>query len=67
VDGAEKHYGEEVLNARIFRRRLQYLVKFIGDDQPEWKVVEEVIELEAVDKFHERYPDNPRPLPDNDD
>jgi len=62
VDGAEEHYVEEVLDARIFRRRLQYLVKFIRDDQPEWKAAEEVNELEAVDKFHERYPNKPGPL-----
>jgi hypothetical protein len=67
VDGAEEHYVEEVLDARIFRRRLQYLVKFIGDDQPEWKAAEEVNELEAVDKFHERYPDKPGPLPEDAD
>jgi len=54
VDGAEEYYVEEVLDARMFRRRLQYLVKFIGDDQPEWKVAEEVNKLEAIDKFHER-------------
>ena len=65
VDGAEEHYVWEVLYARIFRRRLQYLVKFIWDDQSEWKAAGEVNELEAVDKFHERYPDKPRPLPED--
>jgi len=65
VDVAEEHYVEEVLDARMFRRRLQYLVKFIGDDQPEWKAAAEVNELEVVDKFHEGYPDKPGPLPED--
>jgi len=30
----------------------------------EWKAVEEVKELEAVNVFHERYPDEPGPLPE---
>ena len=65
VDGEEEHYVEEILDARIFRRKLQYLAKFVGDDRPEWKAAEEVNELEAVDVFHERYPDKPGPLPEN--
>jgi len=65
VDGEEEHYVEQILDARIFRRRLEYLVKFVGDDQLEWKAAEEVNELEAVDVFHERYPEKPGPLPEN--
>jgi len=64
---AQEHYVEEVLDARIFHIRLQYLVKFIGDDQPEWKPAEQVNKLEAVDNCHERYPDKPGPLPEDDD
>jgi len=64
VDGAEEHYVEEMLDVSIFRKRLQYLVKFVGDDQSEWKATEEVNELEAVDIFHEHYPDKPGPLPE---
>lgn len=54
-----------VPTTRMFRRRLKYRVKFVGDDQPEWKAEEEVNELEAVDVFHERYPDKAGPLPEN--
>jgi len=67
VDGVEEHYVEEVLDARISRRRLQYLVKFIGDDQPEWKAAEEVNKLEALDNFHGHCPDKQGPLPEDDD
>jgi len=65
VDGEEEHYVEEILDARLHRRKLQYLVKFVGDDQTEWKAAEEVNELEAVDVFHQRYPEKPGPLPEN--
>jgi len=57
VDGEEEHYVEEILDARLHRRKLQYLVKFVGDDQTEWKAAEEVNELEAVDVSHQRYPE----------
>jgi len=65
VEEGEEHCVEEILDARTFRRKLQYLVKFVGDGQPEWKAAEEVNELEAIDVFHERYPDKPGPLPEN--
>ena len=64
VDGEEEHYVEEVLDTRFFGRKLQYLVKFVGDDEPEWKAAEEVNELAAVDVFHARYPEKPGPLPE---
>jgi len=35
VDGEEEHYVEEILDAQLHRRKLQYLVKFVGDDQTE--------------------------------
>jgi len=40
-------------------------VKFIGDDQLKWKAAAEMNELEAVDKFYERYSDKPGPLPED--
>lgn len=66
VDREEQHYIEEVLDARIFRRKLQYLVMFVGDDQAECKAAKEVNELEAVNVFHERYLEKPGPLPEHD-
>ena len=56
---------EEILDARMHRRKLPYLVKFVGDDQTEWKAAEEVNELEAVDVIHQRYPEKPGPLSEN--
>ena len=58
---------EEILDSRIYYRRLQYLVKWIGFDRPDWKPAEGVNKLEAVDRFHQRYPEKPGPLPEDED
>ena len=67
VDDHEEWHVEEVMDSRIYRRRLQYLVKWVGYDQLDWEPAENVNRLEAVDRFHERYPDKPGPLPEDDD
>ena len=67
VDDAEEWHVEEILDAYLFRQRLWYLVKWVSYDRPDWEPAENVIKLEAVDRFHERYPDKPGPLPDDDD
>jgi hypothetical protein len=65
VDDNEEWHVEEILDSRLYRRRLQYLVKWIGFDRPDWEPAEGVNKLEAVDRFHERYPDKPGPLPED--
>jgi hypothetical protein len=65
VDGEEEWEVEEILDSRMYRRRLQYLVKWTGHDLPHWRPAEDMNELEAVDRFHEDYPDKPGPLPEN--
>ena len=67
VDDHEEWRMEEIMDSRIYRRCLQYLVKWVGYDQLDWETAENVNRLEAVDQFHERYPDKPGPLPENDD
>ena len=58
---------EEILDARLFCRRLQYLVKWVGYDRLDWEPAENVNKLEVVEWFYERYPDKPSPLLDDDD
>jgi hypothetical protein len=36
VDGEEEWEVERILDSRMFRRRLQYLVKWTGHDLPDW-------------------------------
>ena len=49
VDDNEEWDVEEILDSRIYRGRLQYLVKWIGFHRPDWEPVEGVNKLEAVD------------------
>ena len=65
VDGEEEHYVDEVLDSRLFGRwkKLQYLIKWTGDDHPTWEDAAAMDELQAVDRFHARHPHKPGPLP----
>jgi hypothetical protein len=65
VDGEEEWEVEQILDSRIHRRRLQYLVKWTGHDIPDWRPAEDMNELAAVDRFHENYPNKPGPLQEN--
>jgi transposase InsO family protein/predicted aspartyl protease len=64
VDGEEEWEVSEVLDSRLFRRRLQYLVRWTGYDDPTWEPVDLVEGLRAVELFHDRYPLKPGPLPE---
>jgi transposase InsO family protein len=63
VDGEEEWEVTEILDSRMFRRRLQYLVKWTGFDDATWEPAESVDGLHAIDNFHLRYPAKPGPLP----
>jgi hypothetical protein len=65
VDNEEEWHVEEVLNSRIFRKRLQYKIKWVGYNESNWEPAENVNKLKAVDQFHQRYPDKPGPLPED--
>ena len=67
VDDVEEWHVEEILDSRIHHRHLQYLVKWVGYDRPNWELAEGMNKLEAVDRFHERYPQKPGPLAEDDE
>ena len=58
---------EEILDSCIHHRHLQYLVKWVGYDWPDCVPAEGVNKLEVVDRFHERYPQKPGPLAEDDE
>jgi hypothetical protein len=64
IDGKDKYFIEAILDSQIHRCKLQYLVKWIGYDMPDWEPAELHSKSEAVDGFHEKYLDKPGPLPD---
>ena len=61
VDGDTEYEVEEVLDSKLERRRLWYLVKWTGYDQPTWEPCEYLDEVAAVDTFHNRFPNKPGP------
>ena len=64
VDGEPEYEVEEILDSRIFRRKLQYLVSWKGYDISErsWEPVENFSNHEeSVLEFHRRYPLKPGP------
>jgi len=62
IDGEQVWFVDSILHSRIYRRRLQYLVKSTGFDHPNWEPAGNVNELEAVTRFHKQYPHKPGPL-----
>jgi hypothetical protein len=64
IDGEDEYFIESILDSWIHCHKLQYLVKWIGYDMPDWEPAELHSESEAVDRFHEKYPDKPGPLSD---
>jgi hypothetical protein len=62
IDGEDEYFIEAVLDSRIHRRKLQYLIKWVGYHLPDWEPAELHSESEAMDTFHEKYPDKPGPL-----
>jgi hypothetical protein len=63
IDGKDEYFIEAILDSRIHCCKLQYFIKWIGYDMPDWEPAELHSESEAVDWFHEKYPDKPRRLP----
>lgn len=63
VDGELEWLVEEVLDSKIVGRQLRYLIRWAGYEETTWEPAETVDKLEAIEVFHERYPNKPGPLP----
>ena len=65
VDGQDEFEVEAILDSRVHRGRVQYLVKWKGYDNSEnsWEPVRNVINAKGlVDMFHTQHPDAPQPI-----
>jgi hypothetical protein len=51
VDGEDKYEVEQIEDSRLFRRQLQYLVKWKGYNETSWEPAANVDELKAIDEF----------------
>ena len=69
IDEEPEWYVEEILDSRFSRRRrrLEYLVKWVGYGETDWQSATSLNRTEAVERFHARYPDKPGPLPEDSD
>ncbi|CAI7935191.1 Hypothetical predicted protein, partial [Podarcis lilfordi] len=61
--GEEETEVEEILDSRISRRKLQYLVAWKGLDESEnsWEPAEKINVPELQREFHRKYPHKPKP------
>jgi len=62
VEGDSESQVERVEDSREYRNQLQYLVRWIGYDQMTWEPARDINGLQAIDVFHEKYPQKPGPL-----
>jgi hypothetical protein len=64
IDSEDEYLVEAIFDSQMHAGKLQYLVKWIGYHMLGWEPTELHSESEAVNRFHEKYPDKPVPLPD---
>ena len=65
VEGEEEWQVQEVFDSKFVRNGLRYLVKLQCYDETTWEPAESINQLRTVDEFHERYPLQPGPLPED--
>jgi hypothetical protein len=61
IDGERHDEVELILDSRLYRKRLQYLVKWLGwpDAENQWVYADDVQADELVKDFHQQYPHKP--------
>ena len=64
VDEEEEYEVEEILDSRLHRGKLQYLVKWVGYNEPSWQPESDVTGNadEAIEDFYKAHPGAPHRL-----
>ena len=62
VEGEEEWEIEKILDSRMFRGKLRYLVRWTGYDDPTWEPANSIDKAMAIDVYHSLYPEKPGPL-----
>ena len=62
VDNEEEYEVDEILDSRLHRGKLQFLVKWMGYDEPSWQPESDVVGNadEAISNFYHLHPVAPR-------
>ena len=62
IDGEEEYVVEEILDSRMFRKKLQYLIKWegYGVEHNSWEYATEVHAPQRVKDFHRKNPAAPK-------
>ncbi|XP_077127855.1 uncharacterized protein LOC143783337 [Ranitomeya variabilis] len=63
IDGQEQFVVEEIVDSRIRRNRLQYLIRWQGypPEEDSWEPVENINAQQKISYFHQRFPEKPGP------
>jgi hypothetical protein len=64
VDGEEEYQVSSIEDRQVYRSQLQYLVRWTGYNSLTREPAKFVDGLQAVEEFHEQYPQKPGPLKD---
>jgi len=62
INGEEEYQASSIEDCRMYKSQLQYLIRWTGYDSLTWEPAKFVDGLQAVDEFHQRYPQKPGPL-----
>jgi hypothetical protein len=64
IDDEEEYVVEQVLNSRMFRRRLQYLIKWegYGTEHNSWEYASDVHASDLVKEYYRKHPAAPRQI-----
>jgi hypothetical protein len=57
INSKDEYFIEAILDSPIHRQKLQYLIKCISYDQPDWEYAKLYSKSEAMDTFYKTYPD----------
>ena len=64
IDDEEEYVVEQVLNSRMFRRRLQYLIKWegYGIEHNSWEYASDVHASDLIKEYYRKHPAAPRQI-----
>ena len=65
IDGQEQFVVEEILDSRIFRNQLQYLIKWqgYGSEENSWEPINNINAPRMIRQFHQTHPGRPSQVP----